>query len=582
MPQSRPRPGLSPVQRFSLLCLAALVSVGILFGWRVTAAFEANMLARAKELTAGFVADEVLTAFGAAELLTPKTGEQYAPFTFRMHNRSFGPRIRRIKIWNREHVVVWADDRRLVGQRFPHHEELAEALQGETVSRLSSLDRDDNALERPFGRLLELYVPIRFPGSGEVATIFEIYQDLEPLYADIASQKRVVWIATSLAVATLYLLLFGIFRRASREIENSNREVRLSEERYRNLIRSANDGIISIDRDGNVIHFNRTAEKMFGYAAEEILNKPLSLLIPEQYRDKYREGREEFNSQGKTAFIGRSVEVEGVTRDGREFPVELSLSFSGESGDLIVTGILRDITERRALQEQLIEAERQATIATIAAGIGHELNNAITGLHACVELLRVEAGGEGALRSACLLKGQMERLYLHARNLLSIGRPQEPRLEPILLPTLLDEVTDLLVQSGLLKRFTVVRNYDREVLPVFVDVMLLEQVIRNLEINAAHAMEGGGVLTIATRPGEEGKYAEFTVADTGHGIPPERQQQIFAPFYTTKEEGKGTGLGLAIVREIVDRHGGYIRLESQLNVGTTVTVGLPAFRDHLG
>ena len=151
-------------------------------------------------------------------------------------------------------------------------------------------------------------------------------------------------------------------------------------------------------------------------------------------------------------------------------------------------------------------------------------------------------------------------------------------MKPMVLNPLLDKVTDLLFVSGLLKQYTIVKEYSEDLPLVLGDEMLLEQVVRNLEINAAHAMDNQGILTVNTKFSEDNSHVEFSITDTGHGIPNDRRHQIFLPFYTTKEKGKGTGLGMYIVKQIVEQHKGYIQLKSEVGVGTTVTIGLPIMK----
>lgn len=122
--------------------------------------------------------------------------------------------------------------------------------------------------------------------------------------------------------------------------------------------------------------------------------------------------------------------------------------------------------------------------------------------------------------------------------------------------------------------YTIVKEYSEGLPPVLGDEMLLEQVIRNLEINAAHAMGNQGTLILSTRFSEGKSHVEFSITDTGHGIPDDKRDQIFLPFYTTKEKGRGTGLGMYIVKQIVEQHKGYIQLKSEVGVGTSVTIGL--------
>lgn len=133
----------------------------------------------------------------------------------------------------------------------------------------------------------------------------------------------------------------------------------------------------------------------------------------------------------------------------------------------------------------------------------------------------------------------------------------------------------MLLQSGLLKRFTITKNYSDNLPMILGDEMLLEKVVSNLEINAAHAMDSMGELRVAARIADDGSFVEFQIADNGHGIPEDRRRQIFIPFYTTKEKGKGTGLGMYIIKKNIEQHKGFIKLDSKVGIGTAITVGLP-------
>ncbi len=177
---------------------------------------------------------------------------------------------------------------------------------------------------------------------------------------------------------------------------------------------------------------------------------------------------------------------------------------------------------------------------------------------------------------AQMFRTQSQRLHLHAKNLLSLSKPREPRIQPIAITALLDRVTEMLTVSGPLKKFAVHREYEWNLPPVQGDELLLEQVIMNLEINASHAMGDQGALTLRARRAEDGEAVEFSVSDTGHGIPEYRRNQIFLPHFTTKEKGKGTGLGLFISKRIVEQHAGTIETVSVVGRGSTFTIRLPA------
>lgn len=572
--------GLTLVHRFSLLSLSAFLLVGSVLGWVVTSSLEANFIARSKEMTAQFVTGEFEKGFRGIDYRTPMAGPRYEEFLKRVPHLLFSPSVKRIKVWSPDKVVVWSDDKRLVGQRFPGNREFGEALSGKVSSKIAHLSKPENRFERQFTRLLELYVPIRDEPDGKVLTVFEIYQDLESLDADISRQKRNVWTAILAGFAAVYLACFGIVLRASRRISAQTREIEKSEEKYHTLVHSATDGIVGIDGEGKIILFNDAAERMFGYAAGEVMGTPLTLLMPDRYRDGHEAGLRRAFETGALSGKEKVRECEGLRKDGRIIPIELSLSLAGKPGSVMVTGILRDVTERKALQEHLANSEKQALVSLIAGTIGHEINNSVTGIQGYAELLRTQPGDPALARKCADAFGiQSQRLRLHASNLLSLNKPREPEVKPLHIVGLLDRLTEMLRMSGPLKQYLVRREYGENLPPVLGDEPLVEQVAMNLLINASHAMGDEGILTVSARCSEDRSLVEFSIGDTGHGIPEERRDQIFLPFFTTKERGKGTGLGLFITKRIVEQHGGSIASDSTVGKGTTFTVRLPAARD---
>jgi len=174
---------------------------------------------------------------------------------------------------------------------------------------------------------------------------------------------------------------------------------------------------------------------------------------------------------------------------------------------------------------------------------------------------------------ADIFAANLEKVAMHGKNLLSLSKPTKPRFELLDINSVLAETTDTLILTGVLKHYTIERSFCRDSSYINGDRNLLEQVIRNIEINAAHAMKPGGTLKVSTH--HSGGYFDMAFADTGNGIPAELMEKIFQPFFTTKPEGQGTGLGLPIVKEIIEQHDGEIRMESQVGVGTTVSIRLP-------
>ena len=220
---------LTLIQRFSILCIIALIFFGAVFGWIITKALEHAMLERSKQLIANTVSEEVKKEFAGSELFTPKAGSDYQDLSAKIKHLTFGPNIERIKIWNKDQIVVWSDDIRLVGQRFLNNEELNEALNGEIVTKMSRLKKTEQVFEKSYERLLELYVPIRYDEQKDIEIVFEIYKNLDSLYIDIYHNKRIIWISIILGFIILYFLLFCIVWNASKRIVTQNKMITESE-----------------------------------------------------------------------------------------------------------------------------------------------------------------------------------------------------------------------------------------------------------------------------------------------------------------------------------------------------------------
>lgn len=448
------KPEYTPVFKFSVVILSALLVVGYVFGWVLTRNIEHNMLERSRQLSAAYISQVISREFTKLELTTPHVLD-FDQFSRKVQRLAFGPHVQRIKFWNPKREVVWSDDRRLIGKVFGDNHDLEEALQGHILSELSELQKSEQSFERHHGMLLELYVPIKLEGSKEVVAVAEVYQGLGDLFEDIARQKRLAWGGTIGAFLILYMLLFGIFWQATRRIERQNRE-------------------------------------------------------------------------------------------------------------------------KLAMQERLIVAERQQMIGTIAASIGHELNNTLTSMVVYSELVQGENPKQEHLqRFVSSMPPLIQRLQSFGKNLLTIGHPPKPSLAALDINALLQRVLGLMGESGMLKLYSVVLELAPELPEIQGDRGMLEQVITNLIINASHAMEKGGTLSVRSNYFSNNSLVKIEISDTGHGIAHENLEKAFEPFFTTKEPGKGTGLGMYVVKQIIEQHKGSIIVRSKVGSGTSIIINLP-------
>jgi PAS domain S-box-containing protein len=356
-------------------------------------------------------------------------------------------------------------------------------------------------------------------------------------------------------------------------------ELRESEQRYRSIVEFAADAIITISKDTCVTSWNKGAVAIFGYSEEEASGVPIDSLIAKNGVSQEAARLSAQVLEGKSL---KSLEVMRYTKEGEPRHVLISAApITNDDGSVEeVSLIYKDITDLKQAHEQLVRTEKQATLGIIAGSIGHELNNLVGGLLLHAQLLKeVEKEPEKVREIADIFCTNLEKVALHGKNLLSLSRPTKPRFEPMDLNAVINETTDTLILTGVLKHFKVERSLCRESSYVYGDRNLIEQLIRNLEINAAHAMKMGGRLYIETKLSDDKEFFRITIADNGCGIPPEAMEKIFLPFYTTKSEGQGTGLGLPIVKDIVEKHNGEISLESQVDKGTQIHINLPVAKD---
>ena len=232
---------------------------------------------------------------------------------------------------------------------------------------------------------------------------------------------------------------------------------------------------------------------------------------------------------------------------------------------------LKDFTRKKIMQ-----SERLAVVGQLAADVAHELNNPLQGIVTYSHLLLERLPADDPQRASVeKIATQAARCATIIRGLLDFSRPKKPQKKPVNLCALVEECFALVEDRALFHNIEVVRDYADCLPDTVVDPAQIQQVLMNLIINAAEAMDGAGRLTVSTRFDLEREMVQLVLRDTGHGISEEDLGRIFDPFFTTKEVGHGTGLGLAISFGIVKEHGGTITVESELGVGTTFTIELP-------
>lgn len=360
------------------------------------------------------------------------------------------------------------------------------------------------------------------------------------------------------------------------------RELREANEFLMNLIESSVDGIIAADMKGNIIIFNKGAEILTGYKAEEVIGKiHITQIYPTGIaKEVMRRLRSpEFGGVGKLLPTQFNV----VNRFGEEIPIQLSASliYDAAGKEIASVGIFTDLRPRikmeqeiREIQQALLQSEKLAAMGRLTSQIAHELNNPIYGIMNTLELLKTEIPPESKRRRILELSlSETHRLAEMLRNMLSFSKPEEEQRRPVNLNELIEGIL-LIVDKQMQEANIKIKTYlDPKIPEIMASTNQMRQVMLNMIKNAKEAMPKGGTLMIAT--GRDKDRVLIHIRDTGVGIPEENKSKIFEAFFTTKQKVKGVGLGLSVCYGIVKDHGGEIKVESEEGKGTTFTISLP-------
>lgn len=365
-------------------------------------------------------------------------------------------------------------------------------------------------------------------------------------------------------------------------VTQRTKELTVSEQRFRALFDNANDGVVVLDKNGIIINMNNKFCELHGFDKEALIGTHFRLLEVEDNKDE-KEGRLGRILDGEPLVF----ETEHYKRDGSRILLEVSSKGINIGGDLYIQSFHRDITEKKAIQEQLIQSQKMESIGALAGGIAHNFNNLLTAILGYSELLQENYLDDDSRQKVNNIESSARKAGVLVSKLLSFSRRERFEILPLNLNDIINDSVKLL-EGVLDKRIGLKTKLSKTLPAVEGDPNQLEQVIMNLIVNAKDAMPDGGLITITTSLIEiqrdrfnmptyimPGRYVLLTVSDTGCGIPKDIINRIFEPFFTTKEKGKGTGLGLASVYGIIKDHKGYITVQSEIDKGSVFDVYLP-------
>ncbi|MBI2471955.1 MAG: PAS domain S-box protein [Planctomycetes bacterium] len=357
--------------------------------------------------------------------------------------------------------------------------------------------------------------------------------------------------------------------------------IRESEKKYRDLVEDAPEMIHEIDPERKFINVNKTELNKLGYSLEEMRQMTIEDIVPNDYK-------EEIRRHFKRIIVTGSSELETVflAKSGKEINVEINGTalYNNKTGECICTrAFVRDITERKKMEEQVRRSEKLASMGELAAAIAHEIRNPLGAICNSVGILDTHLKLTGQDKDLLeMIVGQSERLDRIIKDFLTFAHPREPYFSLHDIREVIKNTIFLLEQDS---RFTdkieIKETYESILPKVYIDTDLIHQVLWNLFVNSLDAMPDGGQIKIMARKTTLflRDAVEIVISDTGMGIPSHELDKIFEPFYTTKSEG--TGLGLPMVQRIIDDHGGTLDIKSGEGKGTTFYIKLPVGNEKL-
>jgi len=345
------------------------------------------------------------------------------------------------------------------------------------------------------------------------------------------------------------------------------RELEEIKKRYSVLVEYAGDGVVVIRKDGKILFVNSKLIEMLGYEKNEILESHFSRFIAPEY---VKITSERFHKRLKGEKVPSTYEIELLAKNGEKIPVELNATAVIYEGEIVDLVVLRDIRERKALQEQILKTQKLEAIKQFATMVAHDLRNPLAGIRNAAYYIKMKLKdkGEPTLKEALEI---IDREVVFANDIVNdlLDFASEKPLE--LKESNINEIIEeelLLAQVPenvkIVKKLTLIPK-------IRVDANRIRRVFKNIIENAVQAMPKGGKLIIGTR--RSGNFIEITFRDTGVGISEEDIKKLFTPFFTTK--AKGMGIGLTICKKFVEEHGGKIDVQSKKGEGTVFTVKLP-------
>lgn len=625
---------LNPIHKFSILSLICILILILSLGTVVSYYFKKIMLNREGRITTDFVQVHAKAWLTTADFNLPPAEDQHERFDRVFQNIAKMPEVVGLKVYDKNGIILWSDREVFIGQRHSENKELQRAIKNrEPVVVLEVMRRADHTyLKKYHHDLLEVYVPVSFDSNLHISGVVAAYKTSTPLLEDIRAGKIVIWLVSTAGGALLYISLFGIFYRAHKTekqmtegIQRLNQELSIFNKIAVTLSRHLEmDSLLNETLDAALEVMNMktgwillmdeekgelllTAHK--GLSADTVNSfKPIKVgeaiagevvrtgnpVILAKLSEEPKCGITSQNGEGMKPYasiplksMDRVVGVMEVmcSAEDCELPME-SYSLFSAIGHQIGAAIsksmlykevktfkerLEDMVEEKT--RQVIQMEKLSALGELMGEIAHQINNPLVGVVNFAQLALKEMDDNHPLRGEIetIKRAGMECREIIQR-MLTFSRQSSFEKIPTDVNLLIEEALGLIERQFSLEKIIIEKRYDKTVM-LTLDPVLMRQVFFNIINNAREAMRGGGKLTITTFI--INNSVNINISDTGAGINKENLKKIFSPFFTTKAKEGGVGLGLAVVRDIVNRHNGEVRMESEEGAGTTFNIRMP-------
>ncbi len=467
------------------------------------------------------------------------------------------------------------------GRRIPEEEMINFRKSVETASKTDFFDHRRTTYSG--------YIPLRNKGTctechmnkGGTLGILAIKLSTEDDFALLDRVQQLIWGLAFIVLIPVIgmfvaLIIFRDLSKSNKTLKNTYDSLNETKSYLQLILDNSKAIIITTDKDGKIVEFNKEAQILFDYTKEEVTGQNVLLLYQDPaQRLEMMKSRVLLNND---SWAVKNREVLLKSKSGKLVHINLTLSaLMDNNGNVIGTvGVGKDISEQKMLQFKLLQSEKLAGIGILASGIAHEINNPLAGILGMAEAIRDEADpAKMKTYSTDIIQYALDASNI-VKELSSYSRhARDESQSTVDLASILEYSLKMARHSASLMSIKVVTNFERNSL-ILANEGEMQQVFVNLMVNAIHVMDEKGTLTLECR--RDGDFVRATISDTGHGISKENLKHIFDPFFTTKPVGQGTGLGLYVVYKIVTKYGGSIDIDTQEGAGTTFTLKFPAVK----